>query len=89
MKTVKATVSGKVQGVGFRYYVKSHADDLGLKGYARNLADGRVEVLMQGASENIQQLLSRLEQGPRFSTVSSVEMTDCGTSESYDQFQIG
>ncbi|MCP4431910.1 MAG: acylphosphatase [Gammaproteobacteria bacterium] len=89
MKTVKATISGRVQGVGFRYFVKMHADDLNLKGSARNLADGRVEVLLQGASENIEQLFNKLKQGPRFSSVSSVEMTECENAELFNQFNTG
>lgn len=86
MPTLKAIISGKVQGVGFRYFVKTHAHDLNLKGYARNLADGRVEVLMQGANEEINQLLSLLRQGPRFSSVTSVDHYECETAVKYTDF---
>ena len=86
MQTLKAIVSGKVQGVGFRYFVKTHADDLHLKGYASNLADGRVEVLMQGGSEEIKQLLSLLRRGPRFSSVTSVDHSECETAKIYRDF---
>lgn len=86
MQTLKAVISGKVQGVGFRYFVKTHADDLNLKGYARNLADGRVEVLMQGGAEEIKQLLSLLWQGPRFSSVTSVDHSEYDTTEIYRSF---
>ena len=86
MQTLKAIVSGRVQGVGFRYFVKIHADDLNLKGYARNLADGRVEVIMQGGNAEAEQLLKLLRQGPSFSTVTSVDHHEVQTSEIYPNF---
>ena len=86
MKTVKALVSGKVQSVGYRYFVKSHADSLGVKGYAKNLANGKVEVFMQGGDEAIQSLLQQLEQGPRFASVGSVECVEVETSKVFSQF---
>lgn len=86
MRTLKAMVSGKVQGVGFRYFVKTHADDLNLKGFARNLADGRVEVLMQGGNEETKQLLRLLRQGPRFSSVTSVDHREVETAQRYTDF---
>lgn len=74
MKVVKTLVSGRVQGVGFRYFVKSHADSLNIKGYARNLRDGRVEVLMQGEDASLNTLISHIRKGPRFSSVTAVEI---------------
>ena len=89
MQTLKAMVSGKVQGVGFRYFIKSNADELNIKGYASNLTDGRVEVIMQGGNEEIKQLLSLLRQGPRFSSVTSVDHRECETEEIYTDFATG
>ncbi len=67
-------VSGVVQGVGFRWYVARHARALGLAGFARNLPDGRVEVVAEGAD------LDRLEQllraGPAHAQVERVERQD-------------
>jgi acylphosphatase len=66
-----------VQGVGFRWYVARHARALGLRGYARNLPDGRVEVVANGADEPA---LARLEQmlraGPASARVERVERSD-------------
>jgi acylphosphatase len=70
-------VSGQVQGVGYRWFVARHARDLGLAGYARNLADGRVEVVIRGGDESA---LARFEQilrrGPANADVSEVARED-------------
>jgi acylphosphatase len=58
-----AWVHGQVQGVGFRWWTRSRASELGLKGYASNLADGRVEVVAEGAREHAERLLELLRGG--------------------------
>ncbi len=57
-------VRGAVQGVGFRWWVRSRALELGLIGYARNLADGRVEVCAQGPVQNVERLEMLLSEQP-------------------------
>jgi len=61
--TVRLTawVEGRVQGVGFRWWVRSSALELGLAGFAENLVDGRVKVVAEGAEARCQELLARLE----------------------------
>jgi acylphosphatase len=66
-------ISGIVQGVGFRYFVRNEARALNLSGYAKNLADGRVEVLAMGARESLEDLASALHKGPPQADVRSVE----------------
>jgi acylphosphatase len=56
-----AWVSGRVQGVGFRWWVRANALELALAGFAENLADGRVKVVAEGAEDRCRDLLSRLE----------------------------
>lgn len=58
-----AWVRGRVQGVGFRWWTRSRALELGLVGSASNLADGRVEVIAEGSREHCQRLLSALRSG--------------------------
>ena len=58
-----AWVSGRVQGVGFRWWVRSSALELGLTGFAENLADGRVKVVAEGDEDSCRELLARLEDG--------------------------
>lgn len=66
-------IRGRVQGVGFRYFVQAQAASLGLNGWARNLADGRVEVYAAGAADRLSQLAAALHKGPRMADVRGVE----------------
>jgi acylphosphatase len=66
-------VSGMVQGVGFRWFVARHARSLGLAGFARNLPDGRVEVVVSGPDEALPELERLLRSGPANAQVSAVE----------------
>jgi acylphosphatase len=66
-------VRGRVQGVGYRYFVESIAGELGLTGYARNLEDGRVEVYAVGPPELLREFGGYLWKGPRMSEVRGVE----------------
>jgi len=70
-----ATVKGWVQGVGFRYFVLDTASELGLTGWVRNCWNGSVEVLAEGERSQLEILLTALEQGPRVSRVSQVDVT--------------
>lgn len=66
-------ISGLVQGVGFRWFVARHARALGLTGYARNLADGSVEVVVDGAAEVLPELERLLRTGPASAQVDQVQ----------------
>ncbi|OEX92893.1 acylphosphatase [Corynebacterium sp. Marseille-P4321] len=59
-----AHVHGHVQGVGFRYWTKTQAKKLGLTGYAKNLTDGRVEVVAEGAEADVDKLAALLREDP-------------------------
>ena len=65
-------VSGRVQGVGFRYYVQDHAAVEGVHGYVRNLPDGRVEALVEGDDESVLRLERALRRGPAGARVDDV-----------------
>jgi len=73
LPAARYVVQGRVQGVGYRYFVLRHAEELGLAGYAKNQADGTVEVVAEGADEALKQLEERLNEGPSFAHVSGVE----------------
>lgn len=72
--TYKIIITGKVQGVAFRYSAKSVADNLGITGYAKNLYDGSVEIMASGKEQELNQLLSWCHQGPSRARVEHVEM---------------
>ncbi len=69
-------VSGKVQGVFFRQSTETEATRLDLDGWVRNLADGRVEVLVEGEEEAVRELAAWLETGPKKAKVTAVELAE-------------
>ena len=73
MHSIKGYVSGRVQGVGFRYFVKRHADAFSVNGYAKNLRDGRVEFLLQGEKSAVLAVLEKINAGPSYSQVKEVK----------------
>jgi acylphosphatase len=81
-------VRGRVQGVGFRYFVERVAMELNVKGYARNLDDGRVEVYAVGTVEQLSELAARLWEGPRWAEVRGVDEQEAPMLE-YVGFRIG
>ena len=81
-------IMGRVQGVGFRYFVWREAETLGIDGWVRNCADGTVEALAQGSSHDLDRFQNRLEEGPRWSRVTSVAVTDEADEEVPSGFEI-
>ncbi|NWL78147.1 acylphosphatase [Pseudomonas taiwanensis] len=69
-------VSGKVQGVYYRQSTQQQADQLELDGWVRNVADGRVEVLLEGEEEAVRSMAAWLEQGPADAKVTGVELQE-------------
>ena len=82
-------ISGVVQGVGFRYFVQRRAIELGVRGWVRNLPDGRVEVAASGNEGQLVTLEQYLQAGPRHSHVESVEKVEIsGEVEAVKSFDI-
>lgn len=69
-------VRGRVQGVGFRWFVMRNATARGLRGWVRNLPDGSVEVLAEGTGEDLEELERAIRIGPRMSSVSEIVISD-------------
>lgn len=76
MSGVRYIVSGRVQGVGFRWFVMREATRLDLAGYVRNLPDGSVEVVAQGPQAGLASLESALRHGPPGARVQDVDKSD-------------
>ena len=80
-------VHGRVQGVGFRYFVERHAQRLALRGWVRNLPDGCVEVQASGPQEALDELEGLLRQGPQWADVRRVEVHEAPVLH-YEGFHI-
>ena len=87
-RSIRGYVSGRVQGVGFRYFVQRRAHAEGVGGYVRNLADGRVEFLLQGPSAAVQRVLAEIERGPEYSRVSGLQAEECAALDEIADFLI-
>lgn len=74
MQRLHAFISGRVQGVSFRYYARRKAADLQLTGWVRNLPDGRVETVAEGPEEQLQAYARFLQAGPPAAVVTQVEV---------------
>ncbi|HUJ94453.1 MAG TPA: acylphosphatase [Terriglobales bacterium] len=81
-------VRGRVQGVGFRWFVEREAHILGIAGWVRNNSDSSVEVLAQGTREQLAGLRSRLQQGPRAARVDDVEELEAKPVAGLSAFRI-
>lgn len=69
-------VSGRVQGVGFRWHAREKAQDLGLAGWVANLPDGRVEAWLEGETAAVEAMLAWLRRGPTAARVTNVEVVE-------------
>jgi acylphosphatase len=87
-RSVKGFASGRVQGVGFRYFVMRHAEAEKLGGYVRNLNDGRVEFFLQGASDSVSRVLEQIRVGPDYAQVSELQLGDTDEIPGLNEFVI-
>jgi acylphosphatase len=81
-------IRGRVQGVGFRWFVEREAHILGIPGWVRNNHDGSVEVLAMGTREQLAGLRSRLQEGPRAARVDGVEESAAEPVAGLNSFQV-
>ena len=88
MDRVHLIVQGRVQGVGFRYSTRLEAIQLGLTGYVRNLSDGTVEIVAEGVSPAMNQLLEWVKQGPPAALVKQVDIAYRPANGEFSDFTI-
>ncbi len=85
---VHVYLSGRVQGVGFRAFTKRTAQQLGITGWVKNLADGRVEAVFTGSEEKVEAILNKVETGPRFAEVNDMEVEEENYRGEFDRFEV-
>jgi acylphosphatase len=87
MKVTKhLIVSGRVQGVGFREYLRREAERLNVKGWVRNRHDGTVEAMLHGWPENVAEIVNWARRGPPSARVTAIQVNDAaGEFESFEQ----
>lgn len=88
MASLRGLVSGRVQGVGFRYFVLRLARAADLRGYVRNLPDGRVEFLLQGTPESVDTVVEQIRRGPPHARVTELVTRDHDDAALADDFVI-
>jgi len=87
-KRVKVEVYGRVQGVGFRYFVLRNAKEFGVPGYVKNRPDRSVEIVMEGEDHSIDMMINAIKKGPVSSTVEKVRIHNYNYLGRYRDFQI-
>lgn len=83
-----ARVRGRVQGVSFRYYTQKQAEQLGLDGWVRNMADGSVEACICGDADKVQAMCRWLERGPDYATVTGINFVEADPAIAGRGFEI-
>ncbi|MCP9292111.1 acylphosphatase [Gracilimonas sediminicola] len=81
-------LSGRVQGVGFRHFTKTKARSLGVKGWVRNLPDGRVEAVFEGDEKLVDQLIEKCKKGPRSAYVQSIDVEEEEEKDAFTEFKV-
>jgi acylphosphatase len=81
-------ISGRVQGVGYRYFTKRLADQLEIVGWVKNLSDGRVETRAKGTPEELERYRETLEQGPVGARVEQIEEIELTEQPGWSRFEI-
>lgn len=87
-KRVHLIISGEVQGVSFRYYTKEHADNLGVKGYVRNLPEGKLGVVIEGEKDAVNKLVEWCKKGPSSANVNNIEIKEEKPTNEFKQFEV-
>ncbi len=86
-KALVIQVFGRVQGVGFRYYTKKKAQELGIKGYVQNRPDGSVKIEAEGEDQKLEAFLHWCRQGPSWARVQEVKSAELPPA-GYEDFRI-
>jgi len=86
-KSIRLYINGTVQGIFFRTFIKEHAEKLNLKGFVRNLEDGKIEVFLEGGIDEVQKMIDICKKGPRHSMIRDIKIKP-ETFQDYTEFKI-
>lgn len=87
-KAVRMVITGTVQGVFFRQFIKDNADKLGVRGFTRNLETGDVEVIAEGNLHDVDTLIDICKQGPKFASIREVKVEEKKFSGDMKDFRV-
>lgn len=87
MKTIRIYLSGSVQGVFFRKYLEEKANEFGVRGFVRNLDDGRVEVLVEGRDENVNAMLNICKNGTQHTKITDIQVQEL-KNQGFEGFKV-
>jgi len=87
-KAVRMIARGRVQGVGFRFFVRENASRLGLGGWVKNRADGAVEIHAEGRKDVLDELIGKVKRGPTFGHISDLSVDWIEPTGNYTSFDI-
>lgn len=88
IQTLHLTISGSVQGVGYRQWIKHKARQMGIVGWVKNRPDGAVESVMQGEKDSVASLVQRAWKGPFLANVSTIEIKEIPHQEHIADFVV-
>jgi len=88
IKTYSILISGRVQGVGFRYFAVSVADKFDIRGYVKNMPDGKVNIICQGEEEELRSFIGEVKKGPAYSVVTGTSAEEIPELNEYSSFEI-
>lgn len=75
-KSVRLYIEGTVQGVFFRAFIKENAERFNIKGFIRNLEDGRIEIFLEGDANEVNKMIEICEKGPKHSIIKKVDIKE-------------
>ena len=87
-KSLSISITGKVQGVGFRYFVRQQASDQKLTGWVKNNMDGSVEILATGPADKLEAFISQIKKGPQGSRIDNFFFSWIRTQNKVKDFKI-
>ncbi|MBS3071213.1 acylphosphatase [Candidatus Pacearchaeota archaeon] len=86
-KSVRLYIEGNVQGILFRSFIKENAEKQNVKGFTRNLEDGRVEVFIEGDTNNVDKMIEICKKGPKYSQIKNMQIKP-ETFQGFKDFKV-